>query len=112
MAERPRRIGVLTGGGDCPGLNAVVRAVVKAARSEDWEPVGIFDGFEGLLRPNGARPLTERDVRGILPRGGTILGTTNRGIPSPTRLKGTARPKRSIALVTSSAGSKTSAWTR
>ena len=81
MAQRHKRIGVLTGGGDCPGLNAVVRAVVKSARSQNWEPVGIFDGFEGFFRPNGARPLTERDVRGILPRGGTILGTTNRGNP-------------------------------
>ena len=79
--ERPKRIGVLTGGGDCPGLNAVVRAVVKAARSQDWEPIGILDGFEGFFEPNGTRTLTERDVRGILPRGGTILGTTNRGNP-------------------------------
>lgn len=76
------RIGVLTGGGDAPGLNAVVRAVVKAARNlHGWEVVGIEDGFDGLINPERARPLTHADVRGILPRGGTILGTSNRGNP-------------------------------
>jgi 6-phosphofructokinase 1 len=62
-------------------LNAVIRAVVKAASSLDWEVVGILDGFEGLMHPDRTRLLTPDDVRGILPRGGTILGTTNRGDP-------------------------------
>ena len=82
MRGRVRRIGVLTGGGDCPGLNAVIRAVVKTAINEyDWEIIGIEDGFEGLILPNKTRSLSFADVRGILPRGGTILGTTNRANP-------------------------------
>lgn len=77
-----RRIGLLTGGGDCPGLNAVIRGVVKGALLQRrWEVIGIRDGFDGLLVPENCRPLTVEDVRGILPRGGTILGTTNRGNP-------------------------------
>jgi len=73
---------VLTGGGDCPGLNAVIRAVVKTAINVyGWEVLGIEDGFEGLIQPGKVRPLTLADVRGILPRGGTILGTTNRANP-------------------------------
>ena len=77
-----KRIGVLTGGGDCPGLNAVIRAVVKTAINEyNWEVIGIEDGFEGLILPNKTRKLSFTDVRGILPRGGTILGTTNRANP-------------------------------
>jgi phosphofructokinase-like protein len=81
-APRQMRIGVLTGGGDCPGLNAVIRAVVKTAINEyGWEVLGIEDGFEGLIQPGKVRPLTPADVRGILPRGGTILGTTNRANP-------------------------------
>jgi ATP-dependent phosphofructokinase / diphosphate-dependent phosphofructokinase len=77
-----QRIGVLTGGGDCPGLNAVIRAVVKTATNEyNWQVLGIEDGFEGLILPGKTRPLSQDDVRGILPRGGTILGTTNRADP-------------------------------
>jgi 6-phosphofructokinase 1 len=77
-----QRIGVLTGGGDCPGLNAVIRAVVKTAlNAYEWEVLGIEDGFEGLIQPGKVRPLRMADVRGILPRGGTILGTTNRANP-------------------------------
>lgn len=78
----PKRIGILTAGGDCPGLNAVIRAVVKSAlRSEPpFEVVGIKDGFAGLLE-NRTMPLTEADVSGILIRGGTILGTSNRDNP-------------------------------
>lgn len=77
-----KRIGILTGGGDCPGLNAVIRGVVKGALlRRDWEVIGIEDGFDGLLRPDSCRPLSIEDVRGILPRGGTILGSTNRGNP-------------------------------
>lgn len=81
MPRRQRRLGVLTGGGDAPGLNAVVRAVVKTAQTHGWGTIGILDGFDGFFRPDGTVPLTESDVRGILPRGGTILGTTNRGNP-------------------------------
>ncbi len=71
---------MLTGGGDAPGLNAVVRAVVKTAKLYGLGVVGFLNGFGGLIK-NQARELTERDVAGILPRGGTILGTTNRDNP-------------------------------
>ena len=77
-----RRIGICTGGGDAPGLNAVIRAVVKSAVLKyHWQVIGIPDGFDGLIWPEKSRPLTLKDVSGILPRGGTILGTTNRGNP-------------------------------
>ncbi|HEU5314651.1 MAG TPA: ATP-dependent 6-phosphofructokinase [Chloroflexota bacterium] len=79
-----KRIAVSTGGGDCPGLNAVIRAVVKTATSVyGWEVLGIETGFDGLLGRGGARvrPLPAASVRGILPMGGTILGTSNRGNP-------------------------------
>jgi phosphofructokinase-like protein len=77
-----RRLGILTGGGDAPGLNAVIRAVVKVATIEqDTEVLGIRDGFDGLLDDDGVVPLTVESVRGILPQGGTILGTANRGNP-------------------------------
>ena len=73
-------IGILTGGGDAPGLNAVIRAVVKTATCENgMRVIGIEDGFEGLLGPTRTRLLSPGDVRGLLPRGGTILGTRNRG---------------------------------
>ena len=73
------RIGVLTSGGDCPGLNAVLRGVVLAADKLGWEVVGFVDGFEGLLPPGRFQILDRREIAGIMPRGGTILGTTNRG---------------------------------
>jgi len=77
-----RKIGILTGGGDCPGLNAVIRGVVKSSIiRRGWEVVGIRDGFDGLLYNNRIVPLGLNEVRGILPRGGTILGTSNRGNP-------------------------------
>ncbi len=80
MARR-KRVGILTGGGDCPGLNAVIRAVVLVAVGEyGWEVFGVEDGFDGLLNDR-IRPLDLDDVRGILTHGGTILGTTNRGNP-------------------------------
>ncbi|HEU5012292.1 MAG TPA: ATP-dependent 6-phosphofructokinase [Roseiflexaceae bacterium] len=80
MSEQiPRRIGVLTSGGDAPGLNAVIRAVVKTSETLGYEVLGIEDGFEGLLGGMHYRVLTGKDVRGLLPRGGTILGTTNKG---------------------------------
>lgn len=77
-----RKFGVLTGGGDAPGLNAVIRAAVKTGLSYgDTEIIGIRDGFDGLLEPNGTRGLDYAAVRGILPQGGTILGTASRGNP-------------------------------
>jgi ATP-dependent phosphofructokinase / diphosphate-dependent phosphofructokinase len=76
-----RKIGVLTGGGDAPGLNAVIRAVVKTAFNAGVAVVGLEDSFDGLLDPSRTRHLTPRDVTGILRLGGTILGTTNRGNP-------------------------------
>jgi phosphofructokinase-like protein len=76
-----KRIGILTGGGDAPGLNAVIRAVVKSATNSGIECVGLEDSFDGLIEPNRSRILTPRDVTGILRLGGTILGTTNRGNP-------------------------------
>jgi phosphofructokinase-like protein len=76
-----KRIGVLTGGGDAPGLNAVIRAVVKTACNAGLEVIGIEDSFDGLIERGRSRPLTPREVTGILRLGGTILGTTNRGNP-------------------------------
>jgi 6-phosphofructokinase 1 len=76
-----KRIGVLTGGGDAPGLNAVIRAVVKASANSGIECVGLEDSFDGLIEAGRSRTLTPRDVTGILRLGGTILGTTNRGNP-------------------------------
>src|SRR5687767_2824661 len=73
------RIGILTGGGDCPGLNAVIRAVVKSASKQGWTTIGILDGFEGLLEPLRQRPLDYHEMDGLLHVGGTILGTTNKG---------------------------------
>ena len=75
------KIGVLTGGGDAPGLNAVIRAVVKAAHNASIEVLGLEDSFDGLIYPDKSRALTPHDVTGILRRGGTILGTVNRGNP-------------------------------
>ncbi|MCL4522937.1 MAG: ATP-dependent 6-phosphofructokinase [Acidobacteria bacterium] len=82
MASGIRTIGVSTGGGDAPGLNAVIRGLVRAAVNDyGWRVVGVTNGFDGLIWPEHARELTEDSVSGILPRGGTILGTTNRGNP-------------------------------
>jgi 6-phosphofructokinase 1 len=81
-----KKIGVMTGGGDCPGLNAVIRAVVLTARARGWEVLGIEDATSGLVdldyrSPHGNRMLTQREVNDILPRGGTILGTSNKSDP-------------------------------
>jgi phosphofructokinase-like protein len=73
------RIGVLTGGGDCPGLNAVIRGVVRAAYEQGWDVLGFADGYEGLLSPVRYRKLDPNGVDSIMPMGGTILGTVNRG---------------------------------
>jgi len=77
-----KRIAILTGGGDAPGLNAVIRAVVKTAANQyNCEVMGVRDGFDGFLGDYGLFPLDAAAVRGILPRGGTILGSANRGNP-------------------------------
>jgi ATP-dependent phosphofructokinase / diphosphate-dependent phosphofructokinase len=76
-----KRIGVLTGGGDAPGLNAVIRAVVKGCSHARIEVLGLEDSFDGLIEPSRSRVLRPNDVAGILRLGGTILGTTNRGNP-------------------------------
>ncbi len=77
-----RRIAILTGGGDAPGLNAAIRAVVRhAVFTLGWEVLGVRNGYNGFLRPDGVFPLTLDMVRGILPLGGTILGAANRGNP-------------------------------
>ncbi|MBI2942201.1 MAG: 6-phosphofructokinase [Chloroflexi bacterium] len=70
------KIGVLTGGGDCPGLNPAIRAVVRRAEQHGDEVLGIHNGWAGLLGETKSQPLTSRDVSGILPLGGTILGTS------------------------------------
>jgi 6-phosphofructokinase 1 len=75
-----RRIGILTGGGDCPGLNAVIRGVTKPAEDYGMSVYGIIDGFEGLVEGK-AKELSNADVSGILSRGGTILGSSNKGDP-------------------------------
>src|SRR5262245_19368141 len=74
------RIGILTGGGDCPALNAVIRAAVKTSIGYGWEVLGIEEGFDGLMHCR-TRPLTTASVSGILHLGGTILGTTNAANP-------------------------------
>jgi len=74
-----KKIGIVTGGGDCPGLNAVIRAVAKAAAKRGWEALGILGGYEGLLEPRRFLPLDYNALSGLLVRGGTILGTANRG---------------------------------
>lgn len=86
-----KKIGILTGGGDCPGLNSVIRAVVKTAENQyGWKVLGIEDGFEGLIKPGKARWLSSADVADIVCKGGTILGTTNRSNPFsyPVKRKG------------------------
>ncbi len=81
-----KRIAITTGGGDAPGLNAVIRSIVLSAHNRGWECVGIRDGYNGLLKPQdfpqgGLMPLDLSVVRGITHLGGTILGTTNKGNP-------------------------------
>jgi ATP-dependent phosphofructokinase / diphosphate-dependent phosphofructokinase len=74
-----KKIGIVTGGGDCPGLNAVIRAAAKAAARRGWGCVGILGGYEGLLKPRQTIPLDYHALSGLLTRGGTILGTASRG---------------------------------
>ncbi|MGA1308240.1 MAG: 6-phosphofructokinase, partial [Candidatus Kapaibacteriota bacterium] len=83
-----KTIAISTGGGDAPGLNAVIRSAVLSAHQKGWKSIGIRNGFNGLLSPNdflqyggGTFELTPESVRGITHLGGTILGTTNKGNP-------------------------------
>lgn len=78
-AEKRRRIGILTGGGDCPGLNAVIRAATKSATYLGYDVVGFLKGFEGLADPVQTMPLNIENTANILNEGGTILGSTNKG---------------------------------
>ena len=94
-----KRIGILTGGGDCPGLNAVIRAAVRTlVREHDIEAVGIQLGFEGLLT-KAVVPLNLETIRGILPKGGTLLRTTNRGNPFEYPVRGGVSEDRSAEVV-------------
>ena len=79
-----RRVGILTGGGDCPGLNAVIRAVARRSLGRGWEVIGVREGWRGLV-DGLIEPLGRRDVSGILPRGGTIIGTSR---TNPYKLEG------------------------
>ena len=79
-----RRVGILTGGGDCPGLNAVIRAATRRSLDRGWEVAAVREGWRGLV-DGIVQPLERRDVSGILPRGGTILGTTR---TNPYKLEG------------------------
>jgi len=79
QGDMAKRIGILTSGGDCPGLNAVIRGAVKTACRLGYETIGFLKGFEGLVDPVQYIPLNDQNTRGILSRGGTILGSTNKG---------------------------------
>ena len=85
-----KKVMVVTGGGDAPGLNAVIRAIVKlAVRGYGWEVVGSADAYNGILSdPMDVCPLTMESVRGLLARGGTILGTTSKGPPFEFPIQG------------------------
>jgi 6-phosphofructokinase 1 len=79
MQQFDKRIGILTAGGDCPGLNAVIRGVVKSANTHGYDVIGFLKGYEGLVDPVNCVPLTYENTANILNQGGTILGSTNRG---------------------------------
>ena len=101
--NRIRKIGVLTGGGDAPGLNAVIRAVVRTAdRLGGIETIGVMDGFEGLLERR-FRKFTSSEVRDLVGKGGTVLGTSNRCNPFAMHpdppVAGAARVDRSAEVV-------------
>ena len=79
MNRSKKRIGILTSGGDCPGLNAVIRGAVKVADRYGMEMIGFLRGYEGLVDPVSYITLEPRNTRGMLRQGGTILGSTNKG---------------------------------
>src|SRR5688572_7737119 len=85
------RIGIVTGGGDCPGLNAVIRAVAKAAAKRGWESVGFLGGYDGILEPQQYLDLDYKQLGALLNRGGSILGSANRGRFSAKTGHGEAR---------------------
>lgn len=93
-----RRLGILTGGGDAPGLNAVIRAAVRAAERLGVETLGIFDGFEGLLERR-FRPFSSATVRDLVAKGGTVLGTSNRCNPFSFPLPDGTRIDRSVEVL-------------
>jgi 6-phosphofructokinase 1 len=93
-----RRLGILTGGGDAPGLNAVIRAAVRSAERLGVETIGIFDGFEGLLERH-FRPFSSASVRDLLAKGGTVLGTSNRCNPFAFPLPDGRRIDRSVEVL-------------
>src|SRR5437763_8830644 len=74
-----KRIGILTSGGDCPGLNAVIRGAVKTSQQLGYECLGFLRGYEGLVDPVTYKQLNSKNTSGILNQGGTILGSTNKG---------------------------------
>ncbi len=84
MSAATKRVGILTGGGDCPGLNAVIRAVGRRSIDRGYDLVGVREGWRGLVDGLFA-PLGQREISGILPRGGTIVGTSR---TNPFRLEG------------------------
>ncbi|MFA6004051.1 MAG: ATP-dependent 6-phosphofructokinase [Elusimicrobiota bacterium] len=97
MDKNKTKIGILTGGGDCPGLNAVIRAVVKAAHMRGWKTVGFKGGYEGLLDPVAKISLDYHALGNLLTQGGTILGTSNRGrFAAKTGMGGVQRIPREI----------------
>src|SRR3979490_2671671 len=79
-----KTIGILTGGGDCPGLNAVIRAVVRASDAEGWDCVGVLEGWRGLV-DGRFKDIGPKEASGILPRGGTIIGTSR---TNPYKMEG------------------------
>ncbi len=79
MSTQEKRIGILTSGGDCPGLNAVIRGVVKSSAQLGYDCIGFLKGYEGLVDPVMYIPLCHKNTTGILNEGGTILGSTNKG---------------------------------
>ncbi len=96
MSSPPKRIAINTGGGDAPGLNAVIRAVVLSSLRRGWEVVGIRRGYEGLIDTSQLMPLTRDSVRGITTLGGTILGTANKGRPFERTVQ---RPDGAVEIV-------------
>jgi 6-phosphofructokinase 1 len=91
-----RRIAINTGGGDAPGLNAVIRAAVLSGLHRGWEVFGIKRGYDGLFEKGGVKRLTAKSVRGLTHRGGTILGTSNRGSPLDYPVEGPDGVVRSV----------------
>ena len=85
MRTMASRVGILTGGGDCPGLNAVIRAVARRSLDRGWDVVGVREGWRGLVEGKYDAPLGYREISGLLPRGGTILGTSR---TNPYKIEG------------------------